>query len=725
MPITTFTTLPPFLADPESPSVKSTRSFDSPFPPLNPSARTRGVYERAGFEVNRGGHRSRRPTRKDQDLQSQFHDSDSSAPPTPIDGPLVSGIKYNPTYKSSPRSPQLPSFTEPFAPLTPSTPSTPSSPAISISRNDFTHPGVSSGLRFATNASPSSSSLVDYSQPRPGGPVPTTNLGLHIDTSLANKNPPTQYEKVDIKDLDSQQFTPSTLTAPLTSLTETPKSATNQNFKKGSKSKFSFKFSLGKKRESKTSSSQIETTNKRNMEGTDLKQQSFAQSVPEVTQQPQNQLQEGSKDVWLGHDDNIDYKPPQIQKEPTLSPISSTSEDINIISNQINDLNLTTLETYNPRDLDLDLDLDHEEDFKFKPELNEDDSIGPLHLKKELHSSNKRMSILSDASSVYSNSRTNSPTSNLNTTTNDYNNNNNDYNNNNYNNNNNNNNNNSNNNQMFGIFESQNNNDCTNLNHLKKITSPQSSSSSDSKSDIDADDSEITDYETSRHNSAKSQFSQHSPQDLNKNLPSINEKSEKLDENKKLTKHVRIDEEGICRGCGKPINGKSVWSRDGTMTGKWHRKCFCCTFENCNHHFPPKAEFYIFENLPYCQYHYHVLNNSICTICDLPIEGTCLENGQNERFHINCLKCNRCGEKVDGDYYVLEGEVLCEMHGLKEIELEKSRLFEMNNNLTEDEKKFAIDNGYDSLSADTSFAEMSNNRMSKVERRKTRVLFMS
>lgn len=93
---------------------------------------------------------------------------------------------------------------------------------------------------------------------------------------------------------------------------------------------------------------------------------------------------------------------------------------------------------------------------------------------------------------------------------------------------------------------------------------------------------------------------------------------------------------GPCRGCDKPIFGKSISSADGRLTGRYHKECFVC--QACRVPFPT-ADFYVMGNLPYCERHYHRLNHTLCKTCDTGIEGPCLETEKKERFHPHCFTC--------------------------------------------------------------------------------------
>jgi len=93
---------------------------------------------------------------------------------------------------------------------------------------------------------------------------------------------------------------------------------------------------------------------------------------------------------------------------------------------------------------------------------------------------------------------------------------------------------------------------------------------------------------------------------------------------------------GQCRGCGELIQGKSVSSADGRLTGRYHKQCFVC--KTCKEPFQT-ADFYVLNNNPYCARHYHTLNDSLCKTCDRGIEGQYLETEVKQKFHPHCFTC--------------------------------------------------------------------------------------
>lgn len=123
--------------------------------------------------------------------------------------------------------------------------------------------------------------------------------------------------------------------------------------------------------------------------------------------------------------------------------------------------------------------------------------------------------------------------------------------------------------------------------------------------------------------------------------------------------------EGPCRLCGKDVLEKGVYSkRDNELSGQWHRNCFKCV--KCSTKFNKRVPCYILNDLPYCQQHYHEENHSICQVCSKFIEGECLENDNNERFHIDCLRCFICKKIIENDYFIFNDEVpICADHDLE------------------------------------------------------------
>lgn len=119
----------------------------------------------------------------------------------------------------------------------------------------------------------------------------------------------------------------------------------------------------------------------------------------------------------------------------------------------------------------------------------------------------------------------------------------------------------------------------------------------------------------------------------------------------------RTTKKGNCKGCSEPITGKSISSADGRLTGRYHKDCFVCT--TCVEPFQT-ATFYVIDDAPYCERHYHKLNGSVCKGCDRGIEGEYLETERRQKFHPACLTCSDCQRILRHDYFEMGGRVYCE-----------------------------------------------------------------
>ncbi|KAI0062324.1 hypothetical protein BV25DRAFT_1916232 [Artomyces pyxidatus] len=155
-----------------------------------------------------------------------------------------------------------------------------------------------------------------------------------------------------------------------------------------------------------------------------------------------------------------------------------------------------------------------------------------------------------------------------------------------------------------------------------------------------------------------------------------------------------------CRRCNLPIEKQAVSSSDGQLKGKYHRECFNC--HTCHKPFPDR-EFYVFDGKPFCDYHYHEANDSLCAApdCGRPIEGPCAVSHAGGRYHPDHLTCEyeedssssdddddeeenerrgkvrrapgrgrRCTERL-AEYWEVEGRMLCERHMHRAVESER------------------------------------------------------
>lgn len=103
-----------------------------------------------------------------------------------------------------------------------------------------------------------------------------------------------------------------------------------------------------------------------------------------------------------------------------------------------------------------------------------------------------------------------------------------------------------------------------------------------------------------------------------------------------------------------------------------------CTHIALQKPFPDK-EFYVYDGKPYCRYHYHEANDSLCAdpACGQPIEGSCAVAHTGERYHPEHLLCQYeypsrggnggsrtgCRERL-AEYWEVDGLMLCEKHAM-------------------------------------------------------------
>ncbi|SCU93414.1 LAME_0F03730g1_1 [Lachancea meyersii CBS 8951] len=159
--------------------------------------------------------------------------------------------------------------------------------------------------------------------------------------------------------------------------------------------------------------------------------------------------------------------------------------------------------------------------------------------------------------------------------------------------------------------------------------------------------------------------------DENKNdHPSDTGMADGTDHTESSIPHKYPPGQGPCRACGLEVTSKSIYSKkEDELSGQWHRGCFSCI--KCDVKFSKRVPCFILDDQPYCQMHFHIANNSICQICHQFIEGECLENDRDERFHAECLRCFRCQNPIREDYYLFNYELpLCHNHDIEALKLE-------------------------------------------------------
>lgn len=116
-----------------------------------------------------------------------------------------------------------------------------------------------------------------------------------------------------------------------------------------------------------------------------------------------------------------------------------------------------------------------------------------------------------------------------------------------------------------------------------------------------------------------------------------------------------------CRGCGSEISGRSVKAADDSLTGRYHKECFTC--HTCST--PLDEVCYIMHDRPYCAYHYHDLNHSLCHTCGLGIEGAYVETDAERKHHVDCFVCETCGRRLTDCHFEVQGRCYCETDGAR------------------------------------------------------------
>lgn len=119
---------------------------------------------------------------------------------------------------------------------------------------------------------------------------------------------------------------------------------------------------------------------------------------------------------------------------------------------------------------------------------------------------------------------------------------------------------------------------------------------------------------------------------------------------------------GNCKLCREAITGKSISSADGRLTGKYHKACFVCT--TCSEPFS-SAEFYVLNDKPYCEQHYHKLNGSLCGSCGRGIEGQYVEDESRVKHHMECFCCLDCRRPLSDSYFEVDGKAYCERDAMR------------------------------------------------------------
>ncbi|KAF2209757.1 hypothetical protein CERZMDRAFT_86719 [Cercospora zeae-maydis SCOH1-5] len=186
-----------------------------------------------------------------------------------------------------------------------------------------------------------------------------------------------------------------------------------------------------------------------------------------------------------------------------------------------------------------------------------------------------------------------------------------------------------------------------------------------------AQEPSLDDHDVGSHSS--SHYGSRAPSEAgdSKSAPQSTFKAPPTSEQPQQRRHARrptVSHKAMCRGCGHMIEGKSVKAADGRLTGRWHKACFVC--RTCDAPFLT-ADFYVINNHPYCEHHYHEQNDSLCHGCNRGIEGQYLETTTSTRqgvidkkYHPRCFTCSQCRVILTDDYFEISCRVYCERHAL-------------------------------------------------------------
>jgi hypothetical protein len=83
----------------------------------------------------------------------------------------------------------------------------------------------------------------------------------------------------------------------------------------------------------------------------------------------------------------------------------------------------------------------------------------------------------------------------------------------------------------------------------------------------------------------------------------------------------------------------------------------------------PTGDFYVVDNAPFCQHHYHEKNGTLCASCHTGIEGRYLEADPGNMFHVDCFGCAKCGIGLREDYWEIDGVQYCQRHAFARNEV--------------------------------------------------------
>ena len=109
----------------------------------------------------------------------------------------------------------------------------------------------------------------------------------------------------------------------------------------------------------------------------------------------------------------------------------------------------------------------------------------------------------------------------------------------------------------------------------------------------------------------------------------------------------------------------------------YHPECFKCS--TCQAILGER--FFTTGEEPSCEECFQNLHSPKCGICEGPVisDGVVLKDKKNDVFHSECLKCVKCSQPLDGKFFTMEGEIICEKCIAKEVKTTKIHHICMNN----------------------------------------------
>lgn len=109
---------------------------------------------------------------------------------------------------------------------------------------------------------------------------------------------------------------------------------------------------------------------------------------------------------------------------------------------------------------------------------------------------------------------------------------------------------------------------------------------------------------------------------------------------------------GQCEQCGLDVKGEA-----SVVKGlHYHPKCFTC--DECKR--PIGSEkYFVIKGKKYCQNDKHKHLDK-CAKCGKPIEENAIRNSTGETYHADCFTCAKCQVVLNGRYFNVGNDKLCE-----------------------------------------------------------------